>query len=167
MYGSFIHHSASSSSRHRPKSLHLQFNPYGDLLKGSPTSHFRTNGLSTAPVVGTPLVSTLASTSSLEVVDECMYQLLNGLRDEENVESVMDDRVLSRVGGSEWVSEACCVNGNDIVAERLSVEDSVERDEVLLKLLLTQQELRDTVAENQRILQSVQQEVRVGGDRYT
>ena len=95
-----------------------------------------------------------------------MYQLLNGLRDEENVESVMDDRVLSRVGGSEWVSEACCVNGDDIVAERLSVEDSVERDEVLLKLLLTQQELRDTVAENQRILQSVQQEVRVGGDRY-
>ena len=163
MYGSFIHHSASSSSRHRPKSLHLQFNPYGDLLKASPTSHFRPNGLSTAPVVGTPLVSTLASTSSLEVVDECMYQLLNGLRDEENVESVMDDRVLSR----EWVSEACCVNGDDIVAERLAVEDSVERDEVLLKLLLTQQELRDTVAENQRILQSVQQEVRVGGDRYT
>ena len=126
MYGSFIHHS-SSSSRHRPKPLHLQFNPYGDLLEDSPTSHFRPNGLSTAPVVGTPLVSTLASTSSLEVVDECMYQLLNGLR----------------------------------------VEDSVERDEVLLKLLLTQQELRDTVAENQRILQSVQQEVRAGGDRYT
>lgn len=132
-----------------------------------PTSHFRSSGLSTPPVVGSPLATTLASTPSLDVVDECMFQLLNGLRDEENVESVMDDRVLSRVGGSEWVSEACCVDDDDIVAERLGVEDSMERDEVLLKLLLTQQELRNTVAENQRILQSVQQEVRAGDDRYT
>ena len=167
MYGSFIHHSSSTSSRHRPKPLHLQLNPYGDLLKSMPTSHFRSSGLSTPPVVGSPLATTLASTSSLDVVDECMFQLLNGLRDEENVESVMDDRVLSRVGGSEWVSEACCVDDDDIVAERLGVEDSVERDEVLLKLLLTQQELHDTVAENPRILQSVQQEVRAGDDRYT
>ena len=146
-----------SSSRRAPAPFRLQFNSYGDCLERSTTTHFKSAKTVTAHV-NSPL-ATLASAPAPEVADECMFQLLNALRDENNVKTVIDDVMITRVGGCDMVADTRLVDWEDVAIERLCAEGRCEKDEVMKELLLLQDQLRDVVQQNQTLLQTIQPQV--------
>ena len=88
-----------------------------------------------------------------------MFQLMNGLRDEGNVKTVIDDVMVTRVGDCDMVGDTRLIDAEDVVIESLCVGDRCERDEVTRELFLLQDQLRGVLQQNESLLQTVQPQV--------
>ena len=88
-----------------------------------------------------------------------MFQLMNGLRDEGNVKTVIDDVMVTRGGDCDMVGDTRLIDAEDVVIESLCVGDRCERDEVTRELFLLQDKLRGVLQQNEALLQTVQPQV--------